>query len=348
MGVPTVAARHLVFGSRGEIILHDAVVVGVVLRLDATGQSPRGIELADWIAGASAQATLDELALAFGARPQFAGFGIPYFAVDGGYVRATFADNRGWKEPGNLRSLTVTAAKPGLAIRPEDDACPVCSDLLVRDDRDGVDVGPTVASLAAALDADLVTEDSHWVPLADLQPLHASRLMARVESQLRCTSCRRIMCFVLARDAPAAFGYFVVNDAQRHPLSLIPPVEEWGDAERIDRGRAGMRYRDHEPGRWFLVEKRGELYLDARYNLSNMIDDSALIQLDDSEALAYELGGHDYIARLAKQVHDDPPHREKSRYHSRDLYQSPEGRAYRDAVGRAIVNHTWLAQQRNG
>jgi hypothetical protein len=44
-----------------------------------------------------------------------------------------------------------------------------------------------------------------------------------------------------------------------------------------------MRYVDHEPAAWFLVEDDGIHYLDARYSYSALIDDSALIRLDDTE-----------------------------------------------------------------
>lgn len=349
VGAPARRSRRLLFASGGEIISHDDVVVAVLLHLVPTAVAPRGLDLSEWIAGAGNDATLDDLAQAIGARPRFAGFGKPYFTLHGGYARAVFKDNRGWKAPGNLVGVTVTAVEPGLACRPEDDDCPACADLLVRGGGQdgGVDVDATTDALAAALAAGLLTEDAHWVKLADLRPLHASGLMERVESQLRCTTCGRIICFTLFRDAAPTFGYHALDEARRRPLEAIPPVEQWGDAARVAAERDAMHYVDHEPGAWFLVEQQGTLYLDARYSYSAVIDDSALIRLDDAEVAEYRAGGHDYLSRLAERIHNSAPYTEKSPYHARNLYRGPDGKEYRGAVSAAIVNHTWLAQQRD-
>jgi hypothetical protein len=335
VGEPARRSRRLVFASGGEIILHDDVVAAVVLHVAG------GLDLPTWIDGAGNDATLDDLKKAIGANPHFAGLGTPYFTLDGGYARAGFRDNRGWKDAGNLLSVTVTVDQPGLACRPEDDDCPACADLLVRGDVDG-----TTDALAAALAAGVLTEDAHWVRLADLRPLHASGLMARVESQLTCTACGRIICFTLYRDAAPTFEYHVLNDARRHPMEAIPPVEQWGDEARIAVERDAMHYVDHEPGAWFLVEQQGAPYLDLRYTVNQMVDDSALIRLDESELAAYRTGGHDYLSQLAQRVRDSAPYSEKSPYYERDLRRGPDGKAYRDAVSAAIVNHTWLARQR--
>lgn len=339
VGEPAVRSRRLVFAMGGEIILHDDAVVAVLLRV-----GPDGLDLSAWMAAGN-DATLDDLAAAIGGRPSFVGFGRPYFTLDGGYAQFAFRDDRGWKEAGNLVGVTVTADKPGLACRPEDDDCPTCADLLVRGG-DGVDVDGTVAALTTALAAGRLTEDVHWVRLADLRPLHASGLMARVESQLTCTACKRIICFTLFRDGAPTFGHHVLNDAMRRPMEAIPPVDQWGDEARIAAARDAMRYVDHKPGGWFLVEQQGSYYLQARYSYSAVIDDSALIRLDESEVEAYRAGGHDYVSDLAMRIHNSAPYSEKSPYHSRDLYRGPDARAYREAVGAAIVNHTWLAEQR--
>lgn len=340
VGEPALRSRRLLFASGGEIILHDDVVVAVCLHVAA-----RGLDLSTWIADVRNDATLDDLKKAIGANPHFAGLGTPYFTLDGGYARAGFRDNRGWKDQGNLVGITVTMDQPGLACRPDDDDCPACADLLVRG-TDGVDVDGTTEALAAALTADLLTEDANWVKLADLRPLHASGLMARVESQLTCTVCRRIICFTLYRDAAPTFGYHVASEARRHPLEAIPPVEQWGDEARIAADRDAMHYVDHEPGAWFLVEQQGSRYLDLRYTINQMVDDSALIRLDESELAAYRTGGHDYLSQLAERVRDSAPYSEKSPYYERDLRRGPDGRKYREAVSAAIVNHTWLARQR--
>ena len=109
-----------------------------------------------------------------------------------------------------------------------------------------------------------------------------------------------------------------------------------------------MHYVDHEPGRWFLVEQAGQLFLDARYVVTNMVDDSALLQLDAAEAAQYRTVGRAFLADLAERIHDGSPHREESPFFARDLKRGPDGAAYREAVSKAIVNHTWLARQRLG
>lgn len=348
VGEPARRSRRLLFASGGEIILHDGAVAAVLLQLTPTHAAPRGLDLAEWIAGADNDATLDDLKEAIGAPRHFAGIGAPYFALDGGYARPCFRDDCGWNDRGNLLGVSFTREKPGLACRPEDDDCPACGDLLVRGSGTdgGVDVDATTDSLAAALSSGLLTEDAHWVKLADLRPLRASGLMERVESQLTCVTCRRIICFTLFRDASPTFGYHVVNDAMRRPLDAIPPVEQWGDAARIAEDSAAMHYVDHEPGAWFLVEQQGVLYLHARYVINSMADDSALIRLDEPEVDAYRALGRGSVSDLARRVHDSAPHRAGTPYHQRDLYRGPDSRKYREAVTGAIANHTWIAQQR--
>lgn len=107
-----------------------------------------------------------------------------------------------------------------------------------------------------------------------------------------------------------------------------------------------MKYVDHEPATWFLVEEDGILYLDARYSYSAVIDDSALVRLDDAELAAYRAGGHGYLTDLARGIHHSAPYREDSKYHARDLYRGREGRTWRDAVSAAIAEHTWAAERR--
>lgn len=109
-----------------------------------------------------------------------------------------------------------------------------------------------------------------------------------------------------------------------------------------------MRYVDHEPGSWFLVEDDGVLYLDARYSYSALIDDSALIRLDDTELRRYREGGHAYLSELAQGIHHSAPYRMESAYFTRDLYRSAAERELRDAVGAAIADHTWAARRETG
>ncbi|MFT3861943.1 hypothetical protein [Micropruina sp.] len=101
-----------------------------------------------------------------------------------------------------------------------------------------------------------------------------------------------------------------------------------------------MRYLDHEPGGWFLLEQDGSRYLDARYSYTALVDDCALIRLSDAELKAYRLGGHDYLSDLATRIHNSAPYLEKSRFFSRDLYRGPDGPQYRRAVHDALAGHT--------
>lgn len=347
VGEPAWHSRRLVFASGGEVILHDDAVAAVVLHCTPAPSVPQGIQLSEWIGGVDNDATLADLKEAIGGPAHFAGIRTPYVTLDGGYARFDFARDANWNDPGGLVGITVTVDKPGLACRPEDDDCPTCSDLLVRDTiDDGVDVEATIAALTMTLAAGLLTESAAWVRLADLLPLHASGLMERAESQLTCTSCRRIICFTLFRDASPTFGYYVLNDASRRPLEAIPPVERWGDASRLEAEAGAMHYVDHEPGSWFLVEQAGVLYLEARYVVTSMADDSALIRLDDSELERYREGGHDALSALAVEIGDSSPHRDTSPFHGRDLLRGPDRGDLRKAVSAAIVNHTWLAEQR--
>lgn len=107
-----------------------------------------------------------------------------------------------------------------------------------------------------------------------------------------------------------------------------------------------MKYVDHEPGTWFLVEEDGILYLDARYSYSAVIDDSALVRLSDAEITAYRDGGHAYLTDLARRIHHSAPYRDDSKFYSRNLFRGPDGSRLRDAVAAAIAEHAWEAEQR--
>ncbi|WP_146080537.1 MULTISPECIES: hypothetical protein [unclassified Pseudoclavibacter] len=346
VGEPAVRSRRLRFASGGELILQDDALVAVILHTVPTAHSPSAIDLSEWLEGAHNAATLDDLKKVIAGRRRFAGLGTPYFELDDGYARAEFRDRRGWNDPGNLVALVFTLEQPGLVVRPEDDLCPSCSGLVVRDRAGACDLERTIDAIAEALAAGLLQESASWVRLSDLRPLHTSGLMERVESQLTCLACRRILCVTLVRGGTPVVSHLALDQARRHRLGAIPPVEQWGDAARIAEERDAMRYVDHEPGRWFLVAQGERLYLDARYVVTNMVDDSALICLDEDELEQHRLAGRTYLSELAERIHNGSPHRETSPYFSRDLRRGPEGAAYREAVSRAIVNHTWLASQR--
>ncbi len=257
MGQPAYQSRRLQFASGAEVILHDDAVVATVLHAAPTEFAAHGFDLPEWIPGLNSGATLEDLKKAIDAPRYRTGMA---FDMDGAYAVPNFKNNRGWNDPGNLLSITLTVEAPGRSCRPEDDDCPVCSDLLVRNsDSDGdqndaaegatrgaagsatggaagMDVERTIAALSSAVSSGLLKESLHWVPLADLQPLHASGLMERAESQLTCTACRRIICLTLFRDSTPTFVYAVLDEARRRPLEKIPPVEQWGDAAAAGEG----------------------------------------------------------------------------------------------------------------
>lgn len=340
VGEPPRQVRRLRFRSGGEIILHDGAVAAVVLHV---AQGARHVRLHEWV-GAGNRATLEDLESALGKKPSFAGVRTPYFAFDRGFVTATFTPD-GWKMPGNLLRLTLTAHQPGLVPSPEDDDCPGCSDLLRRTSSGAVDIDATVQALSAA---GSLKEDAHWLRLDDLLPLHASGLMERAESQLRCLRCARTVCFTLLRDDGPEFQYCSFDQARRRPMSPVPPVERWGDPGRLAAEQRGMRYVAHAAGSWFLVRKGEDLYLDARYSYSGLIDSSALIRLNPSEVRLYERSGHTFLSRLAAAIHNSAPYQQESPYFARDLYRQSEGTRLRDEVSGAIAEHTWIAQQRRG
>ncbi len=348
LGEPVNRVRKLRFSSGGEIVLYDGAVVGAILHVEPTAGCPGVVDLGQWIAGATNAATLDELKAALELPVRFAGFSSPYVAVGHGYACFRFIrrdGSGGWKEPGNLARIVVTGKAPGLAML-DGDECPTCSDLLVRGER-GVDVDATIGQLEAAVSSQAIAEDAHWVTLGDLTAIHASGLVARAESQLRCRTCRRVICLTLYRDGPATFGYHVRDDAMLRPMEPIPPVEQWGSAERIAMAQAAMQYVDHEPGCWFLVRQGDALYFDARYSLG-VADDSALIELNGEEREGYRIGGRSYLAELAKRMQRRPAGRRGSPYYSRDLSRrgGEAGRDYRGEFSAAITDDTWQAEQR--
>ncbi len=358
VGQPAYQSRRLQFASGAEVILHDDAVVAAVLHAAPTEFAAHGFDLPEWIPGITSGATLEDLKKAIDAPRYLTGMG---FTLDGAYAVPNFKNNRGWNDPGNLLSITLTVEAPGRSCRPEDDDCPVCSDLLVRSSPDGdqndaaegatdgaagMDVERTIAALSSAVSAGLLKESLHWVPLADLQPLHASGLMERAESQLTCTACRRIICLTLFRDSTPTFVYAVLDEARRRPLEKIPPVEQWGDAPRLAKDREAMHYVDHHPGAWFLVEQQGDLFLQARYWRNSMVDSDVLLRLEPAERDAYRSGGKDFLSDLSKRIDKSRPHTEESPYFQRDLSRGTDGAALAKSFAAAIVNHTWIAEQR--
>lgn len=342
---PGHVSRRLSYASGGEIVLHDDVVVAVVLNVRPTPFAPHGCTLREWVAGVGNDATLDDLRAAVGGRPGFV-HRDAYFERDGGYVRCSF-DEEGWRSPGHLTHVTVTIAHPGRTCQPDDDICSTCGDAVVRHAHTGdMDLDATVDALAAAVTAQQLTEGASLVPLADLRMLQAAGLMERVESQLTCTRCRRVVCLTTYRDRAATLVHAVYGEAMQRPMEAIPPVEQWGDADRVAAAAHAMRYVDHHTGLWSLVEHESGLYLQSRYWRNQMVDASCLIRLDESEVEGYRAGGHEYLSRLARRIDGDHPWDDESHYGRRNINRDPHSSQLAQEVDRALVNHTWLAEQR--
>lgn len=352
VGVPASAVRRLHFASGGEIVLHDGVVVAAILHVKPAYDGAAAVDLAQWVTGVTGAATLKDLEGALGLKAQFSGFRSPYFKLGAAFAQLRFGDGRdkdSWKEPGHLVSIVVTAGQPGRVRPPDADECPACSMLPATDEQGGLDLAATLERLRTAVAAKQVKQDPAWVPLDDLEELHASGLMRLVESQLTCRTCHRVICLTLDGDGPATFGYHGPNEARERPMERIPPVEQWASRARQEQAREAMQYVDHRPGGWFLVRQGDALYLMARYSYSAMIDDSALIELGAVEREDYRKRGHQYLDELAERIHMSAPYRPESPYHARDLYRHGDGtgRDFRAEVGAAISNHTWLAEQRS-
>lgn len=338
IGVPAIRAKRLRFASGGELFLHDGALNSVVLHLVPTAFAPTGLTLGDWIPSLSNEATLHEFKQVFGHEWRFAG-GHRYFSLPEGFVLMSVRRRV-------LGSVLFSADDPRNTNPPETEYCDDCGNLPVSDNDGGLDVDATIAALTAAIADNRLRAEKAWIALADLRALDASGLMELVESQQSCRTCHRVLCLTLAGAAAPTLRYLPMGSAELRPLGPVPPVEQWGDPARIKQELAAMHYVDHEPGRWFLVEQEGRPYLQARYSYSAMIDDSALILLNDAERQGYEEGGHGYLSRLALAIHNSGPYREESPFYARNLFSGPEASEYRAAASAAIFNHTWIAEQR--
>ncbi|QIK72801.1 hypothetical protein G7070_11610 [Propioniciclava coleopterorum] len=131
--------------------------------------------------------------------------------------------------------------------------------------------------------------------------------MERAESQAACTDCGRVTCLTVVRGGEPLLTYYTPDQARRRPREPIPPVERWAGPGQARREASGVRYVDHEPGRWFLVEQEGALFLDARYTSSAAIDDSVLIRLDAAEMAGHRDGGHAYLTGWPSVSTPAPP-----------------------------------------
>ena len=340
VGEPPLRSRRLRFGSGGEIVLHDDAVVAVLLWLSPGAEGRRVTQLAEWLPGTTNASTFDDFKAILQSPWHFGGEA-RCFVLQDGYLRLA---PRG--HSAEFSALAFTAEDPKFQCRPEDDDCPSCSELLVRRDDGTMHLEKTIDALSAATAEKHLSAVDSRVALGDMRALHSSGLMRIIESQFLCRNCHRYLCLTLQDDAAPAFTYTVHDVATWRPFEAVPSIEQWASAERIAAEPVPMRYVDHEPGAWFLVERNGELFLDARYSYGSIVDDSALIPLDEAETSAYREGGHDYLTALARGVHNSAPYREESQYRARDLFRGEHSKQYRSLVRAAIVEHTWIAEQR--
>lgn len=347
IGEPARVSRRLRGRSGTEAVLDDDVVSAVTLHLDAAG-AERPARVADWLPGLAADAGPDAFAETLGTRAWFHGPLSRFLELDGGYLQVTYHPGETPRSPGDVAALTATLTRPGTALQPEDDTCPVCSAVLVRppgSETAGMDLDRTLASLVESVAAGRLTEDVSRVPLADLPALRRSGLMELLESQVTCTRCRRVLCLTIPLEGAPRFEPVVLGEAMHRPMSPVPPVAQWGDADRIAADAAALHYVDHEPSAWFLLRRGEDLYLDCRYSLG-VADDSALVRLDCEEARRCETGGHEAVGELARIIANSCPGREGSTYRERDLFRGEERAARRREVQAAIRNHTWAASTR--
>ncbi len=67
-----------------------------------------------------------------------------------------------------------------------------------------------------------------------------------------------------------------------------------------------MRVVDTENWAWFLFEHEGHFYLDANCNMS-AFGYTYMIRLNEEEVAAYKIGGHEYLNKLAHEIHYSVP-----------------------------------------
>ena len=351
IGEPPTRSRRLRCADGGEIILHDGAVVAVLLHFAPTDPTMRPAQLADWLPGTSNESTYTDLKQILQS-PWLFSNGARCFELEGGYLRLV---TRGYSQV--LDRVAFDAENPKGRWWPELDDCAACSDLIVRLQAPGagaparennpptMHLERTIDALAAAIADKRLSPVESRVPLGDVLALRDSGLMSVIESQASSRSCSRVVCLTLQRDETPALRYVEHDAATWRQFEAAPPVEQWGSPERIAAEPEPMRYVDHEPGTWFLVERGGGLFLDARYSYSALIDDSALILIDENESAAYREGGHEYLTTLAHDIHNSAPYREESKYRERDLFRGEGSKEYRNLVRAAIAEHTWVAEQ---
>ena len=105
-----------------------------------------------------------------------------------------------------------------------------------------------------------------------------------------------------------------------------------------------MKYLDHNPGQWFLLQWQGALYLNYRYSHTDIADDSAFMKLSNEERYQYDTRGREALQELAEAARNSGPYRKESPYYERNLFRGPGSKELSSAVGTAIADHTLSAE----
>lgn len=344
-GAPAVRERHLSYPSGGEVLLRDGIVTAFWFHTEPSLVSPAGFDPSRLLPGLPDDADWDDVKAVAG-KPRRITFtagresSTDAFAVRDASLYVTLRSVEGAGYRGVAR-LMIRPAEIDRPVRSLADRCPVCIELAVCDDAGTMDVAGTIAELAARVGDGRLEDDPYRVRLRDVDDLRASGLMERIEVHLDCTACRTTWCLVLPREGEPTL-IDVAGFGHQHPKLAVPPMEQWAGAGRRAEADAEMKVIDWAQGGWFLMEKQGALYLDARVTAGH-VDISVLVRLTDDERAAYERGGHAYADELARQINDAGPYRAESPWFARDLTRGGDASVSGEATS-AIG--AWLQQQR--
>ncbi|MFF5725081.1 hypothetical protein [[Kitasatospora] papulosa] len=322
VGAPAHHDRYLTFGSGGEIMLRDGSVKAVFFHVQPTEAAPHGFTgLGTLIPGLGRDASRSQVEEALG-KPVAGRTGpSTTHSVGGGFVKVFYHTWAKRDAPNHLKLIQVTAEDTYAKTDPSDERCPCCAGMLVRtaSASGGVDVGATITALRNGVAAGRLRQAHTWVALQDMLSLHDSGLMEHVAAQLGCAICHRHMVFALHRDADPTFEYVSLDDTRRRTPEQVPPVEQWGDADRIAREAQRPEQIATDGNSWILFAMGEQLFMNARCWYS-AVEGSRLIRLEAAEVRQYERDGEAYLSRLQETINrtwtsDEDPWR------SRDLTQ---------------------------
>lgn len=346
VGAPASVERYLNFPSGAEVLVRDGIVAAFWFHREPSLMSPEGFHPDRLVRGLAAAASRDDVRALLGP-PRRSSLGIQSqaFAVCDATLIVTWVDlDDAAKDPTRRPGVSEVMIRPkeiDRVTRALGAVCRECADLVVRDDRGSMDVDATLGELTAAVGAKGLWEDAYFVPLRDVRALRASGLMERIEVHLDCPTCRTAWCLVVPREGEATFMN-VGGLAWQHPKPAMPPLELWADPARQAEAGAVMQVL-FDGGSWFLLEKAGELYLDARYTAGAFIDGSVLIRLTADEAAAYEREGLRFLGGLQRTIEESAPWMKESSWYARDLKRQSDQRDLCGEVSPAVG--AWRREQ---